>query len=279
MAAMQDECTRIREEREAKQTGADPSRPMQPGAEPFRPSRRDPAVRAAAQERHQRRQQERLQARQQPWQAGPGYCDACSATGRQTWEESRRQCGLCMRAICNWHSVPGWALCWDCDPGGSERRADHPAIVPQRPRPSKCDYCTGEPYGPCYRCNRWLCDACRIEQEVACCVECPAVIVPTGGLTGVSLKLTLTAHRPGQRGPRQASSHAQPPREHAPPHAQPPHEHGPPPQPVGRTSRMGGWHEASRRKSGMTHVVGQSWKRRRDASESAPRDDEASGSK
>ena len=238
MAAMRDECARIREQDEAQATGADSSRAH--GG--------DPAVLAARQQHEQQRRRERWQARQEPWHAGAGYCDACSASGVNYWEDSRRQCGLCMRAVCSWHSVPGWALCWDCDSEGSKRRAVHPAIMPRRPQPSKCDYnCTGKPYGCCYRCNRWICDACRIEQDVACCVLCPAVTAPKGGLVGMSLKLTLT---PRRSAPSTEWPNAQPPREHAPPSQ-------------GRTHRMGGWHEATRRKTGLTHTVGQEWKRRR----------------
>ena len=96
-------------------------------------------------------------------------------------------------------------LCVDCVEkctrvGTQYRYVDEPILLASRPMPLSCDNCgtlfraLASSQGAavvgkaCVRCNRWLCEGCRLRQAVGHCIECPALHESRGGLLGTTLE-------------------------------------------------------------------------------------------
>jgi len=209
--------------------------------------RKDPQAREAAELRRQSRFLENWSRRTKYWDAGPGRCALCS------WEGGGRvQCGICCRCVCGWCHVPEHAICQQCRV--KSLRAQIPATVP-RHQPFKCHWCVSTNLrGECYRCNRWLCNGCSVEQRVPACINCPAVHVPRNGMPGISLRINPVRHAGSSfdkivsRDPRAAAQAAD----------QATHACG-----RGRMRVEEGWAPSSRSGKGQVARAGQEWKRRR----------------
>jgi len=131
---------------------------------------------------------------------GRGRCSDCLQS-----VEHRTACAMCNAIVCNWCVHWEWAdneqrwqrylQCEKCfvragtttfTPPGSLTRTRVPPDVCQAWH-GVARECRRTPIAPCHVCNRWLCDECRLEDDVTRCTACPELLI--SGTSGVSLKV------------------------------------------------------------------------------------------